>query len=161
MWLRSRSALLAFFLALPLLAQGATSCNGGNLSLSLGTYNAYQTTPLDSSGVYVVRCTRSGGGARDTLVTIGLGPSSTSGTIATRRLKRTTGTDLLAYNFFRDAARAALWGETIGTNTFSQSISLDNNTSGNLTFTFFARIDARQDVRAGSYRDSLTITVNF
>jgi spore coat protein U-like protein len=156
----SRTTLLAFFLALPLLARGATSCNGGNLSLSLGTYNAYQTAPLDSSGVYVVRCTRSGG-ARSTLVTIGLGASATSGTIASRRLKRTTGTDLLAYNFFRDPARTALWGETIGTNTLSQSISLDNNTSGNLTFTFFARIEARQDVRAGNYGDSLTITVNF
>jgi spore coat protein U-like protein len=54
-----------------------------------------------------------------------------------------------------------VWGDTVGTNTVAQNITLANNTSGSLTFTIFTRINALQDVRAGTYNDSLTVTVTF
>jgi spore coat protein U-like protein len=154
----------AAFLALALGAAGpaiaATTCNGGNASLSLGTYSGFQSTPLDSSGVFMVTCTRSGG-PPTTTVNLGIGPSSVSGTIATRQVRLVAGTDTLTYNLYRDAGRTLVWGNTVGTNTVSQNISLGNNTSGSLTFTIFGRIDALQDVRAGTYNDSLTVTVTF
>jgi spore coat protein U-like protein len=138
----------------------ATTCNGSNVAMSLGAYSGFQATDLDSSGVLVVTCTRNGG-PPTTSVTVGIGPSTVSGSIATRQLRLVAGTDLLAYNLFRDAGRSLVWGQTIGTNTVSQNISLGNNSSGTLNFTIFGRITALQDVRAGTYNDTLTMTVTF
>ena len=159
MWRASLFALLAAVAALPAAAQ-TTTCTGANLALSLGGYDSYQPGPLDASGVFTVTCTRNGG-PQNMVVTVGLGPSFNSGTIATRRLKLASGTDVLTYNLYRDAGRALVWGDTIGTNTMTQAVSIPNNTSIALTFTIFGRIDALQDVRAGSYGDSLTVTVTF
>ena len=146
-------------LALPAGAQ-VTTCNGSNIALTLGNYDSYQSVPKDASAIFTVTCTRSGG-PPTTTVTLGLGPSLNSGTVASRQLKLTSGTDLLNYNLYRDAGRSLVWGNTIGTNTLSQTLSIPNNTSGTLTFTLFGRIDALQDVRPGTYTDSLTATVSF
>jgi spore coat protein U-like protein len=161
MW-RAKAILLAAIAlaaASPALAQ-QTTCNGGNVSLSLGTYDAFQAVSLDSSGIFMVTCTRSGG-PPTTTVTMGIGPSTVSGTIATRQMRLVAGTDLLTYNLYRDAGRTLVWGNTVGTNTVAQNITLGNNSSGSLTFTIFTRINALQDVRAGTYNDSLTVTVTF
>lgn len=160
MW-RIRTILLAaiaLLSAAPAYAQ--TTCNGGNVALSLGVYNGFQATALDSSGVFMVTCTRSGG-APTTTVTVGIGPSTVSGTIATRQLRLAAGTDLLTYNIYSDAGRSLVWGDTVGINTVAQNITLANNASGSLTFTLFGRINALQDIRAGTYNDSLTVTVTF
>lgn len=135
-------------------------CNASNVNLSLGTYDGYRPRGLDSSGPFFVTCTRDGG-PRTTTVTVGLGPSLNSRAINTRSLRLSTGNDLLTYNLYRDISRLLVWGDRVGTNTVSQNISLDNGTSGTLTFMIFGRIDALQDVRAGNYRDSVTVTVSF
>jgi spore coat protein U-like protein len=152
-------AAIALLSAAPAYAQ-MTTCNGGNVALSLGVYNGFQAKPLDSSGVFVVTCTRSGG-PPTTIVTVGIGPSTVSGTIATRQLRLVAGADLLAYNLYRDAGRSLVWGNTVGADTVAQTLSIPNNTSGSLTYTIFGRIGALQDIRAGSYNDSLTVTVTF
>ena len=159
MW---RLELIAFVIAaaaLPAAGQ-VTTCSGSNVALSLGAYDSFQPTPLDASGIFMVTCTRTGG-PPTTTANVGIGPSFNSGTIATRQMKLTTGPDLLTYNLYRDIGRAQVWGNTIGTNTVAQTITLANNTSGTLTFTIFSRIDALQDVRPGLYTDNLTVTVSF
>src|SRR5687768_14781369 len=137
MWRASLLALLAA-VALPAAAQ-TTTCTGANASLSLGAYDSYQPGALDASGVFTVTCTRNGG-PPNVVVTVGVGPSFNSGTIATRQLKLASGTDILTYNLYRDAGRALVWGDTIGTNTMTQSATIANNTSIALTFTIFSRI---------------------
>jgi spore coat protein U-like protein len=159
MWRARCLLVLVAACGLPAAAQ-VTTCSGSNVAFSLGTYDAFRSTPLDSSTSFVVTCTRRGGPGSD-LVSVGFGPSLNSGTIATRQLKILSGVDLLTYNIYRDAGRALVWGNTVGADTVSQTINLANNTSGNLTFTIFGRINALQDVRAGSYADTLTITVTF
>jgi spore coat protein U-like protein len=158
----SKQLAFAFALALgaALPASAAFTCSGSNVSMSLGAYNGFQATDLDSSGVLVVTCRRNGGGSTTT-ITVGIGPSAVSGSIATRRLRLAAGTDVLGYNLFRDAGRSLVWGQTVGVNTVSQNISLSNNASGTLSFTLFGRITALQDVRAGTYNDTLTMTVTF
>jgi spore coat protein U-like protein len=158
MWRASFFAILAAA-AIPAAAQ-VTTCSGSNAAFSLGNYDSYQSTPADSSTVFVVTCTRSGG-PPSTLVTVGLGPSLNSGTIATRRLKHSTNVDLLVYNVYRDPARLQVWGTTAGNDTAAQTLTIPNNTSGTLTFTLYGRINALQDVRPGTYNDMLTITVTF
>jgi spore coat protein U-like protein len=147
--------------ALPLAsAQAATFCGGNNVSISLGAYDGFQPTALDSSGTLVVTCFRSGG-PPTTTVTVGLGPSSVSGTIATRQLLLVAGTDRLDYNLYRNAGRTLVWGTTVGADTVSQNITVPNNAANSISFMLFARINAAQDVRAGTYNDSLTVTVTF
>ena len=159
MWRLELIALLLAAAALPAAGQ-VTTCNGSNVALSLGAYDSYQAIPLDASGIFTVTCTRSGG-PPSTLVTVGIGPSFNSGTIATRQMKLSTGTDLLSYNLYADIGRTQIWGNTIGTNTVAQNLTIANNTSGTLTFTIFSRIAALQDIRPGTYADSLTVTVTF
>lgn len=159
MWLARGLLAIVAACALPAAAQ-VTTCTGSNVSFSLGTYDAFRSTPLDSSTSFIVSCSRHGGPGSD-LVTVGFGASANSGTIATRQLKISSGLDLLTYNLYRDAGRSLVWGNTVGSDTVSQTINLANNASGNLTFTIFGRIDALQDVRPGPYNDTITITVTF
>ena len=159
-WRPDLRAVLAAALCVALPAQAATTCSAGDISLNLGAYDGFNATPTDSSGVFVVTCARAGG-PPTTTITMALGPSQGSGGIVNRAARHATAPDLLSYNLYRDASRLLVWGNTPGTNTVSQSISLSNNTSGTLTFTIFGRIDALQDVRAGAYSDRLTITITF
>ena len=157
---RAERAAILCVLALGAPAHAAFFCNGSNVAMSLGSYDGFQSTPLDSSGVFTVTCFRLGGGATQP-VTVGIGPSSVSGGIATRQLRLVAGADLLTYNLYRDAGRTLVWGNTIGTNTVTQNLTVANFASNASTFTIFARINALQDVRAGTYNDSLTVTVTY
>jgi spore coat protein U-like protein len=158
MW-RASLLLALFCVATPAMAQ-QTTCAGANAAMSLGTYDAYQSTPADSSANFVVTCTRQGG-PPTTLITVGIGPSANTGTIASRSLKHASASDLLAYNIYRDAGRLQVWGNTAGIDAVAQTIDLSNRTTGSITFTLFGRINALQDVRPGFYDDTLTITVAF
>jgi len=55
----------------------------------------------------------------------------------------------------RARRRTALTGSTA---SYTQ-VGLPNNTAQNLTI--YARIPAAQDVRAGTYTDSVTVTIDF
>jgi spore coat protein U-like protein len=158
---RARRIALASALALlSLQAQAAFFCNGSNVAMSLGAYAGFQPAPLDSSGAFVVTCFRFGGGATQP-VTVGIGPSAVSGAIATRQMRLAAGTDLLNYNLYRDAGRSLVWGDIVGTNTLTQNLTVGNGASNAVTFTLYGRITALQDVRAGTYNDSLTVTVTY
>lgn len=152
------AALALALAALP--AKAAVTCGAYDMALSLGTYDSFNAAPADSSGVLVVTCSRNGG-PRTTAVTLSIGPSQHTGGIATRSLRHATSTDLLNYNLYRDASRLQVWGDTPGINTLTQGITLDNRTSGTLTFTIFGRIDPGQDVRPGPYADRLRLTISF
>jgi spore coat protein U domain-containing protein, fimbrial subunit CupE1/2/3/6 len=158
--LRTRSFLLAALLALPLAGRAATTCTVASTTLAFGPYDVFNGSPLDTQADVNVTCTRNGG-PPGTTVTLALGPSTTSGAIATRRLKRAGGADLLDYNLYRDATRLGVWGQTSGVDTVAQSVSVPNKASANLSFTLFGRIPAGQDPSVGSYSDSLLVTISF
>ena len=154
---RRLASTLLLLGAAPAWAQ-VTSCTSTGLAINLGTYVSYQATDLDSAATMNVNCRRTGGPGNVTVI-IGLGASSTSGTIAMRQLRGPV--DRLNYNFYRDTSRQLVWGETIGANAVSQTVHVKNNTTETLTFTIFGRIHALQDIAAGAYQDSLVMTVTF
>ena len=127
--------------------------------MNLGTYLGDTSAPADSVGTLIARCTRTGG-PQNVSITVGLGPSATSGSIANRRLRHAAGTDLLSYNLYRDALRQNVWGQAAGVDTLSQTVSIPNNSTVNVTFNIFGRMPGLQNVYAGSYSDSLLLTVN-
>lgn len=154
-----RNLALAAALALPSLQAAAlTTCSGSNVSLLFGVYDVLNASPTDTQADYLVTCTRSGG-PQNTQLTISIGSSATSGTVANRQMLRAGGTERMDYNIFRDSARGSVWGQTVGTDTVTRTISVPNNGSNTLSIPLFGRIAPGQDLRIGGYGDALTITV--
>lgn len=141
-------------------ASAAATCSAGALSLSLGTYTGDTSAPLDSIGAMTVTCTRSGGNASFP-VTLGIGPSASSGSISNRTMKWASGTDQLAYNLYVDGGRFSVWGQTVGVDTVSQGITVPNKGTASVTFTIYARIPGLQNVPPGGYSDSLLVTLTY
>jgi spore coat protein U-like protein len=66
----------------------------------------------------------------------------------------TAGTADLDYNLYSDAARLIVWGDGVSASDVSAS-----GTSVDLPI--YGRIPARQNVKAGVYVDTITITVSY
>ena len=128
----------------------AANCTISITSVTFGSYNVFTVAHTDSAGSVTYRCS----GNANVMVTITTGQS---GTFSPRRLAN--GAQQLAYNLFIDAARSVVWGDgSAGTQTHTQN-NVPNNT--NVTVNVYGRIPAAQDVTAGSYADSVSVTINF
>ena len=155
-------------IATPLLAQAATStanlsvtatvtanCTVTTSALSFGAYdpvNVNLSTPLLGSGTVSVRCTN---GASATIeLDQGANPASGStGASPLRRLK--SGSNFLSYSLFSDGARSVVWA-TGG----PQSVA--HTGTGLVTpLTVYGTVSAGQQVPAGSYADTVLVTVTF
>jgi spore coat protein U-like protein len=150
----------ALLWAVPLAAPAATVCTGSSMSMSLGTYIGDTATPVDSIGTFTLACTRNGG-PQNITVTMAMGASANNGSIANRVLRSPSWPDLLPYNLYRDASRLAVWGETAGVDTMAVALAIPNNSTRNATFTIYGRIPGLQNVHAGTYGDTLTVTVDY
>lgn len=125
---------------------------------SFGQYETFSATPLDTLTNIRVTCERNGGPQNVTLtMRLGQGGNGTSAT--TRRMRQVGGTDFLSYGLYRDVSRSSAWGVSDGVDTVSQGISVPNNGTQSTTFVIYGRIPALQDVSAGSYADSVEITL--
>jgi len=135
------------------------TCAGGNVALAFGAYEAFNLSPLDSQSSLVVTCSREGGSATTT-ISVAIAASQISGSIANRQLAGPA-PDRLNYNLYREATRTSVWGQTDGSDTVVQTLTIPNKSSLSSTFTIFGRLFAGQDVRPGFYSDSLLITVTY
>jgi spore coat protein U-like protein len=155
----SRGAALACA-ALALLASGradagsgVTSCTASAGGVAFGIYDPTSPSALTSSGTISVSCTV---GSGHNPVTIALSAGS-SGSYAVRTL--VSGTNLLNYNLYLDAAYSQVWGDGTGsTVTDAQYV-----TPGQPAFsaTVYALMPASQNAAAGSYIDTITVTVSY
>ena len=155
---RFRRALIVvriFAVAAVLLACAADAdaahCSISTTPVSFGTYNVFATAPTDSTGTIVYNCN---GGARNVLITISRGNSPT---FAPRVMLQ--GTEPLPYNLFRDAARTSIWGDGTGGSGLYIDLNPPNNTD--ISVTVFGRVPTGQDVSAGIYSDTVTVTINY
>jgi spore coat protein U-like protein len=119
-------------------------------AIAFGAYDPLSTAPLDSTGTILLEQCAPG------QVTISIGTGQ-SGSYAPRAM-RGAGGDVLAYNLFLDAARTRVWGDgtTAGTSRWP-SASSDKGKR----LTVYARVFAGQDVPAGAYADTLTVTIDY
>ena len=144
------------WLGLSCLALGASpvqaACQVSNVSaLAFGSYNVLSPTAKTITGSFNVR--NCSGGARTYTATFSAG----NGTLAARNLR--SGTNTLGYNIYKDAAYTQILGNGSGG---TATIANTNTGSGTgPTHTLYGLIPAGQDVPAGSYTDSLTITLTF
>lgn len=118
-------------------------CNiSGITNITFGNYDPTSATPTDANGDVGVRCTK--GTAYEVFIS----------TIRTM----TDGTDTLSFELYNDAVGGTVWGDSVG---HAGNISNTPASNAPTTHTIFGRIPALQDVGAGAYAGSVTITVNY
>ncbi|WP_395331235.1 spore coat U domain-containing protein [Novosphingobium sp. BL-8H] len=126
------------------------SCTVTATGLAFGNYNPLSSTPLDATSTITVNCTTG------TVYTVGLNAGTTSGaTVTTRQMLLSA--NALNYTLYRDSGRTNNWGNTPGTDTPGSVTA----TTAAGTLTVYGRIPALQNVPAGSYTDTVTVTVNY
>ena len=162
--LRIAPVLLAGMLGAPRLVEAATAsgtltvnatvvsaCLISNGTLSFGNYDPTSASVTNGSTTLTLTCTPG------TAYNIGLSAGAGTGaTVALRQL--TNGANLLGYKLFRDSGRSLNWGVTIGTDTLSGTTSVVSLTN---TITVYGQIPAQQAAVAGSYADTVAITVTY
>ena len=151
-------ALLAWLVLAPAV-HAATVCRVvSGPGLAFGIYDTLSGMPNLSLSNITVTCDRNGGPQHVT-VTMGLGPGSHSGSIASRRMAHTGGSgDFLNYELFQDSARSSIWGFGSG-DSVAITVSVPNKGSASAVFTVYGRVPAQQDVAVGSYSDSIQVTL--
>ena len=121
----------------------ACSLSGG--ALSFGSYTSGQTANADVDGtINYVNCSGTLTFALD---------GGTSGNINARQMS--SGVSRLNYQIYRDPTRSAVWGT--GANAQSQILLETRNGS----ITVYGRIPGGQVVPAGTYTDTVNITLTF
>ena len=152
---------LAVLLFVPGLAVAA-DCSASATGVSFGIYDAAATLPDDSTGSLTVSCSYTGGGVRDVSYVVTL-ISANSASPATRWLA--AGASRLYYNLYRNAARTEIWGDgTGGSYVVSGSVKPGpgvGNETRTAIYTVYGRVPERQDADAGSYADTIVITLTF
>jgi spore coat protein U-like protein len=143
---RSHCLILVACLALPMLAHAAT-CTITLVNVAFADYDVFTNAATKSTGKVKVKCTSG------TNYTISLSPGS--GTLTARVM--TGGGNQLDYNLFTDSTHLTVWGDgTSGSVTVSGT-----GTGSNTAYTVYGLIPAKQNVPAGSYSDTITVTVTY
>lgn len=131
------------------------SCTVSATPVSFGNYDPIGSANLDSTGEVTVDCTLLVALAGSYTVDFSTG---TSGSYATRTMKN--GVTDLQYNLYTDAAHTQIWGNNTGgssrvTRIFSGLLSLQ------LRNTVYGRVFGSQNVPAGTYSDTIVVTVTY
>jgi len=141
----SRTSLLIGVLLAVLSSDLRADCTVTAGPVVFGNYNPFALQSLDSAGTINVSCTPSSS------YTLSL--STGGGSYAQRQLSGSG--DVLYYNLYTSASRTAIWGDgSGGSGTVSGSGEEENHT-------VYGRIAAQQNVKVGSYGDSIIVTVTF
>lgn len=155
-------AAIAALAATPALAASASnqmpvsvnvinSCTVSASPMAFGTLTSVGGVNVDTTASVDLICTI--GAAYDVAMDVGIHATGSQ-----RYLQNTTdATKKIPYGVYRDSARGQNWGNTSGTDTVAGS-----SATGLATLTAYGRIPASAtSVPAGSYTDTVTVTVNF
>jgi spore coat protein U-like protein len=129
-------------------------CNVSTTPVTFGSYDVFSPAPLDASGAISVQCDE----VPPARVNVAVGPSPYSGGFDPRMMSHSTRPDLLHYNLYTDRNRTAIWGDGSG-NTFTRTRVVTRHRPR--VFTVYSRIPPLQDVSAGNYTDTLTVTITW
>ena len=136
--------IMTVLLVSPMAASAACTLAVGGLSF--GSYDVFNSSHTDSAGTIDISCDIS------TPYTLTLSPGS--GNYSQRTM--VNGNHTLNYNVYSDAARSQVWGDGTG-----GTVSISGNADTSANHTVYGRIQAQQNVRAGSYMDSVIVTLEY
>ena len=145
---------------MPTLAAAAVTCSVTATGPAFGVYDPLNVTPTVANGQVSTTCTLTSGGA----TTVNLVTSFSTGNSGSYALRTMlSGANQLNYNIFKDAAYTQILGNgTGGSQTIVASLTLNGgNRTKTSTSTLYGRVPASQDVAAGSYTDTITVTVTY
>ncbi len=127
------------------------ACSVSTTGVNFGVYDPFNPTALNATGIVSIACDVG------SIVTISIGQSLHSGLLDPRQMKNTLDNFMLNYNLYTRGGLNAVWGDgTGGTSTVQRRINGNNRPR---TFTVFGSLPPGQNVSAGNYTDSLTVTV--
>lgn len=117
--------------------------------LAFGTIPGLIATDVDHDTTFSMTCT--GRTAWNVGLDDGLNASGSA-----RRMRRGAGSDHVTYELYTTPARTVRWGDTIGTDTVTGT-----GTGITQSLTVHGRIPAPQSLPAGSYSDTITVTITY
>ncbi|MFA5121219.1 spore coat U domain-containing protein [Zavarzinia sp.] len=129
------------------------NCIVSATNLAFGSYNPLSPSPTDGASTLQIRCTYL------TVWSIKLNQGTGSGaTISQRRMTRTASppSGTLTYSLYTDAARIVLWGDGL-----TGVSAVGSGTGSWQTVNVYGRIPTGQFTAAGSYSDTISVTVNY
>ena len=145
------SLAVALLLLTP--SESWAACTISVTGVAFGSYNVFSSAPSSSTGSVSYSC-----GFWEYLFRLPISISISagqSGTLSARKMRK--GTETLTYNIFMEASASTVWGDgSGGSDTFTTRATLDSP-----TVTMYGMVPAGQDVSAGSYSDTVTVTVLF
>jgi spore coat protein U-like protein len=133
------------------------SCSVSTTPVNFGFYNPLTPTPNVATGTVSVSCTVTLIGLLESW-TIALSTGN-SNTFSSRQLLN--GSSPLSYNLYTSAAYSNVWGDGSGSTTLvSGSTPLSVGTTVT-DYTVYGRIPAGQDSAAGTFMDTIVVTLNY
>lgn len=130
----------------------ADSCAVSASNLAFGNIDPLDNATNNTDATTTIEVTCANGTTYDVGLDAGL---ATDATVSTRAM--TSGADALNYSLYSDAGRSTNWGNTVGTDTVS-----DTGTGSAQTITVYGRVPSGQEtVPTGTYADTITVTVTY
>jgi spore coat protein U-like protein len=129
------------------------SCVASASGVAFGTYNLLSAAALTSTGTVTVDCSGATKITGSNTVTVSLSTGK-SGSFNPRSLGAG-----FSYNLYQDAGYSEIWGDGTGGSTpYTGTIT---NGQNSFTATIHGEIPALQNPAAGSYTDTIMVTVNY
>lgn len=142
-WVRVAFGAATALAATPL---AAATCGLSVQGVTFGSYDFQSSQNLDSVGHITVTCDVSAS------FTVALNAGLT-GSFTSRTMQN--GAHLLSYNLYTDTAHISVWGDGTGGST---TVSGSGTSAG---YSVYGSIPAGQNPYAGSYSDTVTVTLSF
>lgn len=142
-------------LLLPVFARAASHCTVSANNYSFGNYDPMNSLPTNVTGTNLISVTCNGNGSA--IITVDLSPGGSGVYFPSRQLATGFTSDVLNYNLYTTASLTTVWGDGTGGSgdvVIPYAMGLHN-------FTVYGQIPAQQNIGAGSYADSITVTVTF
>jgi spore coat protein U-like protein len=128
-------------------------CLISNGTLSFGNYDPTASSALTASTTVTLTCTPG------STYNIGMNAGGGSGaTVALREMTLGGGSATLGYKLFQDSGDTINWGNTVLTDTEAGTTSTSALAN---TINVYGQIPANEVAGAGSYSDSVTMTVTY
>ena len=132
-------------------------CSVSATGVAFGAYNPTNSSPTDATGNVHVHCTVI---LVSVLSQINISlDEGGSGSFAPRKMS--SGANLLSYNLYKEATHTTVWGDGTGGTGIWTDNALIAVFGTNIDHTIYGSIPAGQYVAAGSYADTITVTVEF
>lgn len=150
-----RLVSLVLLLAATAAGHADAACSVAATGIDFGVYDVFSPNPVDSTGSVTVSCDAIPPGS----VVVAIGPGGAGGFLP-RQMRHPSLPDTLGYNVFTSSSMAAVWGDgTGGTATVRTGAVPPPRPPKPITL--YGRIPPGQNVPAGTYSDTLVVTITW